>query len=974
MRPIKLTLQAFGSYGKKTVIDFRETNQNLFLITGDTGAGKTTIFDAMVYALYGEASSGNNKKSGQELQSQFAAPGETPFVELEFTEGEKGTFMVHRVLRHVRPAKRGGGVIDEKETVSLIMPDGREYSRNIKETNEKLVEILGLNKAQFMQVGMIAQGEFMELLRAKSDEKKVIFRKLFGTGFFEDVVSELARRKSEKMTEMAKIRTVCQTEAAHIRVPEKMPGEWNLPVTEGNAEQRADTAAGEGMTSAEREQLSAEIRDLQNRITASDRLSVTDMEALLEKLDKLCEILEEEEGAQKLRFDGASKERDRLRDALTEGKNLLNSYLQKERADALLLACAAKEPAMAEKKQLAYAIAAAWEIDSVYRRLADSRQLVAGTEKKLFIEKKAYPELLAAAENAAEKEKQSGDMLEKLKERETRNGERIKRALEQLESLEREKKDVLLQQKKAEKAMQASEEAHLAFEEKNREYERKHAAFLNAQAGFLAKEQLKKGEPCPVCGSINHPHPCVLDGEAENLTREEIEALAGESAKLQSFRLKKGAEAAAAAELAAEKQKNLEAAGKEFDLWAAEHLPEGVPAERESLQNFADSLKEEVRQQERSYKDCLEKARKAKSAADNARTLIGRYEEELPEYRKEAEERQREYEKLLAENREVLMKGSIAEDGEALPEGNTDGLPADAEIRRNGGAEDPESRWKSLTAAYERKDAEALQKEEASFRENKAAAAASRKTAEEAIAGRPKPDLSGLEEAAGTAEKRLAAVQEELTALQEMLRADREAQKKLGQTMEERKKTVEEYQKVERLHNLLAGKVSGSRMDIETFAQRYYLERILDAANYRFREMSAGQFELRMVDLDKAGEGKNRGLDLMVYSTVTGREREVRTLSGGESFMAALSLALGMADQIREKSSAIHLDVMFIDEGFGSLDDHSREQAVKVLMRMAGGERLIGIISHVTELKQEIENQLIVEKGDEGSTVRWQIS
>ena len=906
MRPIKLTLQAFGSYGKKTVIDFRETNQNLFLITGDTGAGKTTIFDAMVYALYGEASSGNNKKSGQELQSQFAAPGETPFVELEFTEGEKGTFTVHRVLRHVRPAKRGGGVIDEKETVSLIMPDGREYSRNIKETNEKLEEILGLNKAQFMQVGMIAQGEFMELLRAKSDEKKVIFRKLFGTGFFEDVVNELARRKSEKMAEMAKIRTVCQNEAAHIRVPENdASGERNL-------------------------------RELRDRIAASDRLSVTDMEALLEDLDRFCGILAKEESAGKVRFAAASGDRDRLRDAMTEGKNLLNSYLQKERAEALLLACAAEEPAMAEKKRLAHAIAAAWEIYSVYRRLTDSRQLVAGTEQKLLIQKKAYPELLAAAENAAEKEKQAGDMLEKLKERETRNGERIKRALEQLESLEREKRDALAQRKKAEKAMQASEEAHLAFEEKNREYERKHAAFLNAQAGFLAREQLKKGEPCPVCGSINHPHPCVLDGEAENLTREEIEALAGESAKLQSLRLKKGAEAAAAAELAAEKQKNLEAAGKEFDLWAAENLPEGVPAERKSLQNFADSLKEEVRQQEQSYKDCLEKARKAKSAADNARALIERYEEELPEYRKEAEERQGEYEKLLGE--------------------------------------DPENRWKSLTAAYERKDAEALQKEEASFRENKAAAAASRKTAEEAIAGRPKPDLSGLEEAAGAAEKRLAAVQEELTALQEMLRADREALKKLGQTMDERKKTVEEYQKVERLHNLLAGKVSGSRMDIETFAQRYYLERILDAANYRFREMSAGQFELRMVDLDKAGEGKNRGLDLMVYSTVTGKEREVRTLSGGESFMAALSLALGMADQIREKSSAIHLDVMFIDEGFGSLDDHSREQAVKVLMRMAGGERLIGIISHVTELKQEIENQLIVEKGDEGSTVRWQIS
>jgi exonuclease SbcC len=163
-------------------------------------------------------------------------------------------------------------------------------------------------------------------------------------------------------------------------------------------------------------------------------------------------------------------------------------------------------------------------------------------------------------------------------------------------------------------------------------------------------------------------------------------------------------------------------------------------------------------------------------------------------------------------------------------------------------------------------------------------------------------------------------------------------------------------------------------MDLETYVQRYYLERILYAANLRFSEMSAGQFELRMYDLDKAGEGKNKGLDLMVYSSVTGKEREVRTLSGGESFMAALSLALGMADQIQERSAAVNLDVMFIDEGFGSLDDHSRNQAVRVLMNMAGGSKLIGIISHVTELKQEIDNQLVVTKDDEGSHVRWQIS
>ena len=163
-------------------------------------------------------------------------------------------------------------------------------------------------------------------------------------------------------------------------------------------------------------------------------------------------------------------------------------------------------------------------------------------------------------------------------------------------------------------------------------------------------------------------------------------------------------------------------------------------------------------------------------------------------------------------------------------------------------------------------------------------------------------------------------------------------------------------------------------MDIETYVQRYYLEQILYSANEKFYQMSAGQYELRLCDLEKAGIGKNRGLDLMVYSNVTGKEREIRTLSGGESFMAALSLALGMADQIQESSAAINLDILFIDEGFGSLDEHSRNQAVKVLQQLAGGSKLIGIISHVSELKQEIEDQLIVEKTESGSNVRWQIS
>lgn len=228
-----------------------------------------------------------------------------------------------------------------------------------------------------------------------------------------------------------------------------------------------------------------------------------------------------------------------------------------------------------------------------------------------------------------------------------------------------------------------------------------------------------------------------------------------------------------------------------------------------------------------------------------------------------------------------------------------------------------------------------------------------------------------MENQKARSEELLNKLREQLTECSTRYQTNRKALERLKVNQETRKKIVEDYSRTEHLYQLLSGNISGARMDIETFVQRYYLEHILIAANRRFGEMSGGQYELRMYQLDKAGTGKNHGLDLMVYSTVTGKEREVRTLSGGESFMAALSLALGMADQIQQSCAAIQLDMMFIDEGFGSLDEHSRNQAVKVLKRMAGGSRMIGIISHVTELKQEMEEQLVITKGRDGSHAVW---
>ena len=333
-----------------------------------------------------------------------------------------------------------------------------------------------------------------------------------------------------------------------------------------------------------------------------------------------------------------------------------------------------------------------------------------------------------------------------------------------------------------------------------------------------------------------------------------------------------------------------------------------------------------------------EASQKAKSDLENARTLIHRYHAELPGQKKECKERKNAYETAMKEK--------------ALTE----------------------SQWKEQTETRDRTETVRLQEIIDTYNRKKAAAESRRDSAKKETGRKKRPVPEELEAARDQAKERLDTAQKAQEREKAYYRADTEVYQSLKPVMEERKKVMDEHRRLDELYNLLAGNVTGSRMDIETFVQRYYLERILYAANRRFQDMTGGQFELRMFDIEKAGKGKNRGLDLMVYSTVTGKEREVRTLSGGESFMAALSLALGMADQIRAGSASVNLDVMFIDEGFGSLDEHSRDKAVRVLQNMAGDSRMIGIISHVSELKQEIEDQLIVQKDGEGSHVRWQIS
>lgn len=1093
MRPLKLVMQAFGSYGNRTEIDFEKPDQNLFLITGNTGSGKTTIFDAIVFALYGEASSNANKKNGAELQSQFVEIGMEPFVSLTFSE-KNGTeidlYTVKRIPRHVRPLKRGSGEKMVSEEVALTMPDGSEYPA--KETDAKLMEIVGLTKEQFMQVAMIAQGEFMELLRAKSDDKKMIFRKLFHTGLYEEIKNEFAVRKKEKQAEIDQIRMRCIAEISRTELPEGL-------------------------------EQTAFLKEKKKELEKSKDFSVTVLEQFLEKLELLCEELSKRTKEAKKIVQKRSQERDHARDAAAKASQLLKSFVQLEDAEKTLQSLKEQEEAITEQQELAVRVEDAWEVQAVYQRLLDCKKMLEKLRSDLQEQTGQLPKLtedtklciqntkdakhqqeeeVAAFTKVKEKVKKAMEVFTKMeaagqdviqKEKAVQNAEEKERAVkakkEQLEKQQeawRERSQQLAQSEKnlalwqakqkdfalletefsraeqtakeyktqkqtTEKRRLAYRAASLKFEEKNAVYEQKRKIFLNAQAGFLAQE-LKEGCPCPVCGSTEHPSPCKLEEEHQNLTKEMIEELALQAEQLRGKQEQAAAAAEAAGSLLEEKQKN---AGESFEhlrrraneVLGLEEMPDfsgmidtaekadfgktTVSDQKSDFEkictDFLKWMKDELLQQNKKleaegrqlqkevneyqmllsaltkaekqkeqFQEKLEQSAKetadAKTALERSRVMLESLEgskdyqnqQEAQAAYAKADTAKKEKDVLVMRAEERLQKAQEQENrAQTLIAKYKKEIPQQMEeqkIRQQAYREIlekkhfPETVWMELTRTYSKTQVQKWKQDAQNHGRQKAAAESLINSARAAIGEQPKPVLEELEKTSEAAEAAWKESQRVLEQWQEIWRIDQKVCQALKPQMEERSEVMHQYEKLNGLYQLLSGNKKNSRMDIETYVQRHYLEQILEAANQRFQDMSAGQFELRMCDIDKAGTGKNRGLDLMVYSAVTGKVREVRTLSGGESFMAALSLALGMADQIQESSAVINLDMMFIDEGFGSLDEHSRDQAVKVLQNMAEGEKLIGIISHVTELKQEIEDQLIVTKDDQGSHTRWQIS
>lgn len=1065
MKPIRLTMQAFGSYGEKTEVDFQKGG-DFFLISGDTGSGKSTIFDAMMFALYGEVSTNGSGKEN-ELLSQFVdVRNDKPLVSLVFTahqHGQEETYKITRTPRHIRPAKRQGAKQQEEgETAELLMPDGSQYPGKLSDTNRKIEELVGLTADQFRKVVMIAQGEFMDFLRADSKAKTALLRDLLKTDYYYQLSERLKTLAKEK-------NTAAKTQRANMSF-------------------FAGRAVTEGLPEEDAQALEA----AKGTVITAKELQPEQVDALAEVLSGVCARLQLQQRELAKQQTAAQEDRDECMKRIEAAKPLMDSFKALESAEKTLLECAAQADEIEEKRGLIGKIRDAWAIEPKYQRMKDARDALTDAQTELAAKQQKLPKLKQTAADAkarhqqTENEKQTATALysevttkvekalktfdaleeaekalrqaEKADTKAKADAKSAKKALDDfkhqedawrtqeaelqgteaayevckqqnqqyrdlnqaLKDLHGSQKDVQEKARQAAAAKDAYASAKQEYQRAQTAYDDYRLAFLNAQAGLLARE-LAPGKPCPVCGALEHPAPCQLTQENQQLNREELDRrrkAAGDAAKAQEEKAK---ESESAQVKLTERQKAAEEAEKKL-VENAKNIRENVPmataadveamltawlpelqSASKSVQAKVDALKK-VRENLDGAKAEREKLEKAASAAQEtakstavkkaeAEKTWNLHQEELSggayrtredavAQRTQAQEAKQKAETAASQAAEKERQAQKAETdcetqirrlNEEMPQKQANAEEFNQQYQQTMADKSlDETQWQALTETYpDVKIADSLQEKVEAFKEKKTAAEEKHKTAQNAIAEQKKPNMEQLNAAFEAAKAAWEKASAALEAAKHLHLDNARVLNDLREGREPLAKACQEANIAQHLSDVMAGTESGNRMNLETFVQRSYMEKILCDANRRFRDMSNGQFELKLIPVEDAGEGKNKGLDLEVLSIVTDKTRSVNTLSGGESFMAALSLALGMADQIQAATAAIHLDVMFIDEGFGSLSDNARNEAVNILKEMAGKQRQIGIISHVSELKDEIENQLIVKKDDRGSYISW---
>ena len=928
MKPLKLTMSAFGSYAGKNVIDFTGQQQGIFLITGDTGAGKTTIFDAITYALYNQTSGG--ERNGNMMRSQYAQPETETYVELEFLYRGQ-TYRVRRNPDYkITKTLKNGRIREQKvpHSVELTLPDGTVFPEKKNATDAKIIEILGLTADQFSQIVMIAQGDFLKLLYTKSDERKMIFSKLFRTDIYWKIQENL-RRKSMEMDERIQEndRAFEQEKSRIIPLPESE----ELPLDELVERLR------ERLKDALKEQnlRRANVEELNKKITKYEEINK--LFVSLEKIRQTGKELEARRVESKERRQQIENARKADKVLVAEQQNLR----QQQAVEQSVQAIAKMEETLTNNQEMFETLKT--QLQEVE---AEQKREAADIQKKMLALEQSFPSY-EALQNARSEEQQAKKVWEDLGKTSEESFHKKEAGIAALKEQQKQQEQVVEQTKKN------WEQTSLSASESAKHYEHMYEAFLKEQAGILA-ENLSAGCPCPVCGSTVHPDPAKLSDHAVT----ELEVEQAKKTRAAAEEKRDLAYAAFEAEKT-EKQKLAQAVEKEeADFVLAQTIAKQQRKEAEqnyvSLQKIAEQIREklvypslaEAKKQYAAMQKALEaaeqeiakKRQKVSELAEAMNTLKGQKlaeEENQKTAKKLAVKTEKEYTKLLEKS------GFVSEETYHL-------------------------------AILPERSRSKLEREEKEYESQCLRQQSEQKLLEKQVSGKTYTDTAELNEQLKAEKQALKETEKTYMELHTAYENDRSVLQNCAVYLEKGKKLESEDQVIKSLSKTANGRLSGSaKIDFETYIQRQYFKQIIHEANKRLLTMSNHQFILKLKEEANTGRKTNEGLDLSVYSLVTDSERDVKTLSGGESFLAALAMALGLSDIVERSAGAIHPDMMFIDEGFGSLDAQSRQQAIEVLAELAGDSRMVGIISHVTELKEQIDRKLVVNRTDNGSRAVW---
>ena len=912
MKPQKLIMSAFGSYAEEVVIDFSKNNHGIFLITGDTGAGKTTIFDAICYALYDRTSGGARESS--DMRSQYAGAETPTFVEYTFTYGAD-TYVIKRNPKYSRLSKRKDKNGDYKETVEqpgveLTMPGGRVFPGKLKETNEKIMEIIGLDAEQFTQIAMIAQGEFMKLLQASSNKRKEIFAKIFDTKIYWQLQDELRKKTKSIYGELEDNRKYCEQELGSIR---PFPG-------------------------------------MQEEMEAFS-FQEHDLEELLERLYALLTAGKANESEQKVRLEEGQQQIEAKNNALIEARQINALWEQLEQA-------------VIEQKKLE-AVKGEMQVKEKQLEMAKKATIVKLEEEKYQAVKKASQESekrlrsyqdmlleLVSSIKILEEKKENAQRLRQEKEPEYQQQMlRIEESLpfyEQAQELEKQHKKlewelvametaVTEKQEQLGRTQQELLQKHERAGQALNNYQQANDAFIKEQAGIMAAA-LQENMPCPVCGSTSHPNKAKLSDSA--VTQQQV----NEAKKI--WQKEEEEE-----HLCSEKVTRLR---DELETMKQEHLAkngsvESIKAQYEQLQKkLTFATKQEAE----------------KTAQDLKRNL-----QKLQNQAKQAEE---EWQRTSQEK--AAVSGKIGVEAEQKKRFVQEEAELSEMFKRTLGEQgfvDIEAYQNALCSEEQKK---VLEQEKATYYEKCVRNEEKVKQLELQTKNQEQRDTQLLSEELFLLQQERKQLEEGSKELYGINQRNEEAYQKLKKAFARREQLKQQYQLYSGLDKTANGNLSGTaKLDFQTFIQRRFFEMIIREANKRLIKMTSNQFILQCRSLDKLSSQGAVGLDLDVYSLINDRTRDVKTLSGGESFMAALAMALGMSDVIQNTAGRVKIETMFVDEGFGSLDDEARGEAIKILQELAGNQRLVGIISHVTELKEQIDCKLVVTKDEQGSKVAWSV-